>query len=539
MKYKKILFLTVDALPQTWIEDNINLLGDDSSLSYLVNNGLSFNNAYSTGFPTQLAFPSIFSSVSPLDKHGYSDGIKYNKNKLAHILSKNGYKTIGISTTPTLSYSNGYASGYDEFQDVYNIKKIVTIAKKIKYEHCKELYRCGQISEKKFIINNISILNNILKDILYFCNKNILSIENHEFKKNIIFDQYNFSSIQGAIIKLQKQINKEGYIININDIDNIYKDLVKIFRKSTRFKFKFYKLFYAIFRRFLSLFSSILHYKDINSIYPTADYLSDIVLDKLNENKENNCFIWAHFMDVHESMNHKHRWQIVPFWKNQIKSNWAVEVNSSVKYFDSQLKKILNHLRSSNELDKCLIILTSDHGLQRSNSKRMENKCLKSFYEEYIKVPIIFFGKDLRVKSEEIICSHLDLMPTLFDLLGIENKFALNGSSLIDFKEKNRKDFFVEGLGGGDCDFSHKPIYLSIRYAQYRFFWIESSHYNKDKWILKDNWAKLGPHLYDLKNDKYQTNNLVNDIRLQDLVSFLENKCLNKCRKIRKAQINK
>jgi choline-sulfatase len=135
--------------------------------------------------------------------------------------------------------------------------------------------------------------------------------------------------------------------------------------------------------------------------------------------------------------------EVIESWKNstarQDPKLWMETYDDCIVDIDRKLiKPIVEKLKELRLLDKTVIIITSDHGEAFG-----EHSCFGhgfNVYDETIHVPLIFYvphaggyGK----KVEEITQS-IDIMPTVFDLLGVTQPNYLQGKSLKSLLSRKR-----------------------------------------------------------------------------------------------------
>lgn len=92
----------------------------------------------------------------------------------------------------------------------------------------------------------------------------------------------------------------------------------------------------------------------------------------------------------------------------------------SVAYMDNQIQQVLDTLREQGALDDTLIVLTADHGEGLGIHKSWGHGQL---YEHTLHIPLILWrpGRLPRGKRLAGLAQHIDVAPTILDLMGIAN----------------------------------------------------------------------------------------------------------------------
>ncbi len=100
-----------------------------------------------------------------------------------------------------------------------------------------------------------------------------------------------------------------------------------------------------------------------------------------------------------------------------------------VERVDAEIGKILNKLRSSGLHKNTLVIFTSDHG-DCAGAHRFNQKTV--FYEESARIPLIisYPGQKAPAKTNQLVNTGIDILPTMLDFCNIKPPKGLKGRSL-------------------------------------------------------------------------------------------------------------
>ena len=83
---------------------------------------------------------------------------------------------------------------------------------------------------------------------------------------------------------------------------------------------------------------------------------------------------------------------------------------------------MIKFLEKEKVFNNTIIVVTGDHGTNAGNPKRNINSSsnLYEMFDEYHHVPLIFHGPNIKKSEVTNICSHIDLAPTLLNILNIK-----------------------------------------------------------------------------------------------------------------------
>ena len=177
-----------------------------------------------------------------------------------------------------------------------------------------------------------------------------------------------------------------------------------------------------------------------NDIGEYSDYVVDIIVDKENENDEETNELLEKF-NIDEDLNLDE--EVIPFLSGTKLGNYF----KSVHYADEAIGELIQELDENGLLDNTIIVIYGDHDakLKQSEYKRFFeseyiddclidpskkiNEVNDYTYEINRKVPFIIWTKDMAGtkynKTIDMVMGMIDVMPTLGNMLGVHNKYAL------------------------------------------------------------------------------------------------------------------
>src|SRR5919108_56294 len=122
---------------------------------------------------------------------------------------------------------------------------------------------------------------------------------------------------------------------------------------------------------------------------------------------------------------------------NTVKDLYA----DSLAYVDAQIGRLFDHLRKMGLWEKTLIVVTGDHG--------------QAFYEhgfaahggpifdEVMKVPLVIRAPGLTPGLDEQLAQHIDVPPSILELLGLPPHPSFQGKSLLGAHPDSNKSIFM------------------------------------------------------------------------------------------------
>jgi arylsulfatase A-like enzyme len=173
---------------------------------------------------------------------------------------------------------------------------------------------------------------------------------------------------------------------------------------------------------------------------------------------------------------------------------WRALYDEKINDVDRRFSQFVERLKDMGLLDKTIVILVSDHGTEFYEHNRFDHGF--SLYDELIHVPLVFWLPDAkggRVIDEQVRA--LDIMPTIFDLLGIRY-----GPKL----EEQMKGVSLLPLMNGE----HTEL-VAFSETDYRLYTHKRSIRTPQGWKFIYTMETGEKELYNLKEDPGELNNLL------------------------------
>ncbi len=204
------------------------------------------------------------------------------------------------------------------------------------------------------------------------------------------------------------------------------------------------------------------------------------------EKQDTKWFTWVHIWDPHAPYMPPE-----PF-NSQYKDD---PYSGEVAYVDSELGKMFDYLEENHLMDNTSIILTGDHGESLEEHGELTHGYFA--YNSTLWVPLIFAGPGADAIRIDEYVSHIDIFPTVCDILGMEEPSFLQGVSLVPLMRGKK--------------IKKRAIYFESLDAYYNRGWAPLRGFVEERKKFID--SPL-PEFYDLENDFDEKNNLVQEINV-------------------------
>ncbi|MGH9856506.1 MAG: sulfatase, partial [Acidobacteriota bacterium] len=169
----------------------------------------------------------------------------------------------------------------------------------------------------------------------------------------------------------------------------------------------------------------------------------------LRDQKERPFFSWVHFYDPHDPYDPPEP------YKTDYSSR---PYDGEIAYMDASIGKLLDAVSSSALKDRTIIIVTADHG--EGLGQHQEDTHAIFVYGTTQRVPLLIHVPGARANRVSDLVRHVDLSPTILDLLGIETNHQMQGSSLIPMMNGSRdakRSAYMESIYA-DLHFGWSPV---------------------------------------------------------------------------------
>lgn len=190
-----------------------------------------------------------------------------------------------------------------------------------------------------------------------------------------------------------------------------------------------------------------------------------------------------------------------PGWRALMARYWG-----NITLVDRSVGRILKALEESGKADDTIVVFTSDHG-ELMGDHGILGKTL--MYEESIKVPMVLRAPMVGQPPRRIggRFSHIDLVPTLMELLGLDRPDRLQGRSRVPVLQGHENleaaDVFVEWSGAD----GHAPAGFGEAEPNRSMVHPYRTIVAADGWKL-NLYGKGQGELYDLNSDPHELENL-------------------------------
>lgn len=174
----------------------------------------------------------------------------------------------------------------------------------------------------------------------------------------------------------------------------------------------------------------------------TSDKMTDMAIKMLSDeaNTSKQFFMWFHYMDPHDQYI-KH--ESTPDFGKKNRDRY----DSEVYFTDSHIGRLFEFAKDKEWWNRTAIIISADHG--EAFGEHGMFKHAFELWEVLTRVPLVVYYPGVTPRVIDERRSHIDLAPTILELMGVESPSSFVGRSL------------VPELKGGKPD-NREPIVLDL-----------------------------------------------------------------------------
>ena len=236
-------------------------------------------------------------------------------------------------------------------------------------------------------------------------------------------------------------------------------------------------------------------------------------------------------VQINEEIDEKYVKPATPIINNEVNRHDFAQYLTSAKNADQCFKKIMGAIKENGFEDNTIIFFTTDHGLPY-----LFNKC--SLRDRGIGVSFIMHVPHAQSNGQvtDALISHVDVFPTLCDLLKLEKPDYLEGHSFAGiFEGEKVEDEYI--FAEINFHASYEPArcirnrrYKYIRYYDKNHLKVNANNFDDSeaKEFYLDHglvdYPKYEEALYDLYYDPQEENNIINHEEVKDVVKTMKDK---------------
>ena len=193
----------------------------------------------------------------------------------------------------------------------------------------------------------------------------------------------------------------------------------------------------------------------------------------------------------------------------------------TVSHLDREVGLVLDALKEAGAAKNTIVVFSSDHGDQLLEHG-LTGKNL--FFEASIHVPLmIHFPGRVRPGRHDALAESVDVLPTLFELIGLPEPVECQGRNLFGPAREAvfSENVIPEVITGGNMDFTFEKGkgVKGIRHPDAKMVRTARWKYNY--------YCDGSAELYDLANDPQEQHNLASDPAHKSVVDEMKQRLLN------------
>jgi len=245
-----------------------------------------------------------------------------------------------------------------------------------------------------------------------------------------------------------------------------------------------------------------------------VDALADSAIRYIDTHKDNPFYLFLSFLEPHHQ-NDVDDYIAPDGYRERYTDKWippdlaALDGSANehlggycgiVKRLDEALGRLMDGLKSLGLLKNTIVLFTSDHGCH-FKTRNWEYK--RSCHESSIRTPAVLQGPGFDGGGEvRQLVSLVDLPPTLLDAAGLPIPGEMQGRSILPLLRGEAKGWPEEVY----VQISESEVARAIRTDRWKYCMVAP---DKEPWFDPVSDKYVDAHLYDLKTDPHELNDLI------------------------------
>ncbi len=213
-------------------------------------------------------------------------------------------------------------------------------------------------------------------------------------------------------------------------------------------------------------------------------------------NKDRKFFLFFHTYETHEPYLHDAYMKELAGKQISRRDEAIARYDSGIRFADHQVGRIIRWLKKNNLYKNTLIIVTSDHGenfdkIKRDLNRNPVGRHGYTLSHQEINIPLVMAGLSSMPAGNriDVPVTHVDLMPTILDILSIDYPESIRGKNIFEIttgnnKKNDRLAFSQATVGSRDM--------ASLQSTGYKLLRIRPRTQKSERTFFK---------LYDVKKD--------------------------------------
>jgi len=168
------------------------------------------------------------------------------------------------------------------------------------------------------------------------------------------------------------------------------------------------------------------------------------------------------------------------------------EYDAEILFMDRQIGRLVDSLRALGLYERTMMVIIADHGEEFWDHDGFEHG--HTMYQELIRVPLIIKLPARYRPARSVVSARvrqIDILPTIFDVLGLEVPESFEGQSLLPLMTEPAEP-------------TDRPAY-----SEGTLYGVDKVAYYQDQYKYILNLASGSGELYDIESDPLETNDLL------------------------------